>query len=110
MPPAFFDHIEECMHHSVKKSVTNFRNPLGVGPNLAITLRHLATGETYTSLQYYWLVGQTTILAEFQDKYLYCPTSPDEWKRVEEKFKTRWNVAQAPGSLYGKQDFLAKVI
>ena len=44
-----------------KKSVTNFRKPSEVGLKLAITLRHLATGETYTSLQYHWLVGQTTI-------------------------------------------------
>ena len=47
-----------------------------------------ATGETYTSLQYHWVVGFTTIckfipqvcrvfLVEFQDEYLSCPDSPD---------------------------------
>ena len=45
----------------------------------------------YTSLQYQWLDGRTTIckfiphvcrviLAEFQDEYFHCPDSPDEWK------------------------------
>ena len=102
MPPALFDLIEEHIHQHIKKSVTNFRKPLEVGLKLAITLRHLATGETYTYLQYLWLVGHTTckfipqdrraILAEFQDEYLCCPNSPDEWKRVEKKFRTRWNV------------------
>ena len=47
--PAFFDLIKECIHHRIKKSVTNFRKPLEVGLKLAKTLRHLVTGETYTS-------------------------------------------------------------
>ena len=56
-----FDLITERIHHRIKKSVPSFRKPLEVGFKLAIILRHLATGETYTSLQYYWLVGCTTI-------------------------------------------------
>ena len=56
MPSVFFYLIEECIHDYIKKSVTNFRKPLEIGLKLAITLRHLATGETYTSLQYHWLV------------------------------------------------------
>ena len=108
MPTAFFDLIEECIHYCIKKSVTNIRKPLNIGLKLAITLRHLATVETYTPLQYHWLVGQTTIckfviqvyraiLAEFQDEYFCCPCSPAEWKRVEEKFRTTWNVPHTVG-------------
>ena len=55
--PCLFYLIEECIHHRIKKPVTNFWKPL----KLAITLKHMATGETYTSLQYHWLVGRTTI-------------------------------------------------
>ena len=109
-PPAFFCLIEERIHHHFKSSLTNFRKPLGIGLKLAITMRHLATGETYTSLQYNWLVGQTTIckfipqvcraiLAEFQEEYLTYPTDPEDWKNVEEKFRTRWNVPHALGVL-----------
>ena len=46
MPHAFSHLIEECRHHCIKKSVTNFRKALEVGLKLAITLRHLATGVT----------------------------------------------------------------
>ena len=60
MPPAFCDLMEECILHQIKKSVTKFRKPFKVGLKLVITLRHLATGETYTSLHYQWLVGRTT--------------------------------------------------
>ena len=48
MPPAFFDLIKECIHHCIKKSVTNFSKPLEVELKLAIMVRHLATGETVT--------------------------------------------------------------
>ena len=64
----------------------------------------------YTSLQYHWRVGRNTIckfilkvckaiLEEFQEEYLICPTAPEEWRRVEEKFRNRWNVPHAAGAL-----------
>ena len=76
-------------------------------------LTHLATGEMYTSSQYHWVVGQTAIckfvpqvcraiLAEFQDEYLHCPISSNDWKRVGEKFRSRWIVSLALGALDGK--------
>ena len=119
MSSAFFDVIEESIHHHIKKSVTNFRKSLEVGLQLAITLRHLATGETHTSLQYPWLVGHTTIckfvphmcqatLVKFQDEYLYCPTSPQEWKIVEKKFRTRWNAPHAVGAIDRKHIAMKK--
>ena len=82
--PCLIDLIKECIHHRIKKSITNFRKALKVGLNLAITLRHLATLETYTSLQCHRFIGRNhllqirsqvcrAILAAFQEKYLYCP-------------------------------------
>ena len=44
-----FDLTEERIHHHIKKSVTNFRKPLEDGLKLAITLRHLDTGEGWRS-------------------------------------------------------------
>ena len=98
MPPAFFDLIKECIHHRIEKSVTNFRKPLEVGLILAITVRHLATGKNYTSLQYHWLVGGITICKFVnQVEYLHYSDSPDDWKRVDEKFRIRWNAVGAIG-------------
>ena len=56
MEPAFFHLIEERITPHLRKSITNFRQPLEVGLKLAVTLRHLSTGESYTSLQYHWKV------------------------------------------------------
>ena len=47
MPPAFLYLIEEHIHQGIKKSVTNFRNPLKVGLKLVIMLRHLATRDLH---------------------------------------------------------------
>ena len=80
---------------------------------LTVTLRHLSTGKSYTSLIYHWRVGRTTIckfvpqvckaiLKEFQQDYLMCPTDPEDWKKIEEKFRNRWNVPITVGALYGK--------
>ena len=51
MEPAFFALIEERINPHLRKSETNFRKSLPVGLKLAVTLRHLSTGESYTSLQ-----------------------------------------------------------
>ena len=94
MEPAFFYSIEERITPHLRKSITNFRNPLGVGLKLAVTLRHLSTGESYTSLQYQWRVGRTTIckfvphickaiLKEFQQKYLILKTGRKLRKDLE---------------------------
>ena len=61
MEPAFFHLIEERITPHLRKSITNFRKSLEVRLKLAVTLRHLSTGESYTSLQYQWRVGRMTI-------------------------------------------------
>ena len=86
---------------------------------LAVTLKHLSTGESNTSLQYHWRVGRTTIckfvpqvckaiLKESQQEYLVCPTDPEDWKKIEERFRNRWNVPHAVGVLDGKHIAIKK--
>ena len=53
--------IEERITPTLRKSITNVRKPLEVGFKLVVTLRHLFTRESYTSLQYHQRVGRTTI-------------------------------------------------
>ena len=119
MEPAFFNLIEERITPHLRKSITNFRKPLEVGLKLAVTLIHLSTGESYTSLQYQWRVGRTTIckfvsqvcqaiLKEFQQEYLVYPTDPEDWKKIEEKFRNRWNVPRAVSALDGKHNAIKK--
>ena len=48
------------------------------------------------------------ILEEFQQEYLICPTDPEEWRSIEEKFRNRWNVPHAVGALDGKHIAIKK--
>ena len=77
MEPAFFYLIEKRITPHLRKSFTNFRKSLEVGLKLAVTLRHLSTGESYTSLQYHWRVGRSTI----------CKFVPQVWKAIWKEFK-----------------------
>ena len=39
------------------------------------------------------------ILEEFQHEYLICQTHTEEWRKIEERFRNRWNVPNAVGAL-----------
>ena len=92
---------------------TPFRRPLEIGLKLAATLRFLATGNSYASLQYSFRVeGRTickfllevceAIIAVYKDEVLSCPKTEEEWKEVAEKFSSRWNYHNCLGALDGK--------
>ena len=111
--------MEERISPHLRKSNYSFSKPLEVGLKLEVTLRHLSTGETYTSLQYQWRVGRTTIckfvpqvckaiLQEFQHEYLTCPTDSEDWKKIEQRFRNRWNVPHAVSALDGKHIAIKK--
>ena len=103
----------------IARQATNYRAPISVGEKLALTIRHLATGESYTSLSCQFRVGRSTISKflpevcraiqdEFNRECLRRPTTPDEWKELEREFRIRWNVPHALGALDGKHVALKK--
>ena len=113
VPPQLFDEICRRISHRIRPNERFVRTPLEDGLKLAATLRHLASGDTYTSMQYNFRVHRTTlgywiprvcqaIVDEFAEEYLKCPDTPEAWLAVEEEFRTRWNVPHAIGALDGK--------
>ena len=119
MTPEFFEMIKTRLEPRLARQATNYRAPISVGEKLALTIRYLATGESYTSLSCQFRVGRSTISKflpevcraiqdEFTREYLRCPTTPDEWKEREREFRIRWNVPHALGALDGKHVALKK--
>ena len=113
MTPEFFEMIKTRLEPRLPRRATNYRAPISVGEKLALTIRYLATGESYTSLSCQVRVSRSTISKflpevcraiqdEFTREYLKCPTTPDEWKELEREFRNRWNVPQAMGALDGE--------
>ena len=118
MTPEFFEMIKTRLESCLARQATNYRAPISVGEKLALTIRYLATGESYTSSSCQFRVGRSTIskflpevcrtIQEFSRQYLRCPTTPDEWKELVREFRIRWNVPHALGSPDGKHVVLKK--
>ena len=80
-----FDEILNRVSPRIQKSDTHFRKALEPGLKLAITIRHLASGDKYPSLQYDFRVSRVTItkilevcqaiVAEFKEELIPCPTT-----------------------------------
>lgn len=56
-----FDKLLQWLKPHIEKSNTNFRDAISAKDKLIITLRFLATGETYRSLMYSFRVSESTI-------------------------------------------------
>ena len=100
MTPELFEMIKIRLESRIARQATNYRAPISVGEMLAITIRYLATGDSYTSLSCQFRVGRSTISKflsevcraiqdEFTREYLRCPITPDEWKELEREFRIR---------------------
>ena len=59
-PDMFFEILERIEERITKKK-TNYREPLDPGLKLALTLRYMATGDSYMSFSYSFLVSQPAI-------------------------------------------------
>ncbi|KAL0861277.1 hypothetical protein ABMA27_008838 [Loxostege sticticalis] len=80
-----FEIILEKVEPEIKKMNTNFREAITARERLSVTLRFLATGDSYTSLQYLFRISKqsiSTIIIEVCDaiikalkdhvKFSYC--------------------------------------
>ncbi|XP_058177768.1 putative nuclease HARBI1 [Anopheles ziemanni] len=91
---------------------TNMRSAITPRERLLITLRFLAAGETYTSLQYLFRVSKSSIskvvpevcdaIMEALHDYIKLPSTKEEWLDVSQRFEERWNFPHAIGAIDGK--------
>jgi len=111
--PALFNELVDRVGPLIQKEDTFFRKALPAPLKLAITLRHLATGGSYRTLQYGFRVAYNTIsnfipevceaiISVYLDELVSCPTTPEGWKEIADKFASRWNLPHCCGALDGK--------
>jgi len=103
---------------SISRS-TKRRPSLEPGIKIAITIRFLATGNSYRSLAFDFRVSHNTIslfipevcdaiVTEFKDQVINTPSTPDAWTDVANKYGLRWNFHHACGALDGKHIAIKK--
>ena len=113
VPPRLFMELVERVGPHIKRKDTAFRKCIDPGLRIAITLRYLATGDSYKSLQYGFRVAYNTIskiipdtipaiLNEYMEESMPCPKTPDQWREVAESFGKRWNFHNCIGAIDGK--------
>ena len=111
--PELFAEMVEKVSPRLSKATTRMRYPLAVGLKLAVTLRHLATGNSYASLSYCFRVSKSAIAIfvpkvcqaitdAYKDEVMKCPRTPEDWRNVAKGFATRWQYYNCGGALDGK--------
>ena len=101
--------LEQRIIAEFQRDRTLMRDPVSPGVKLAVTLRHLTTGDSYTTLQYAFRVASPTIekfvpevcdtiTRAYQDQVIQCPTLREDWLLVESVFRWRWNFQRALGA------------
>ena len=61
MPPELFQDLDQRSTSELQRESTWMREPLSPGIKLAVNLRHLASGDSYPTLQYAFKVARSTI-------------------------------------------------
>ena len=84
--------------------------PIKSHERLALTLRFLATGESFQSLSYQFRISLNAvsyivkgcckaIVEEMASDYLKVPSSQAEWLEISKKFEELWNYPHALGAI-----------
>ena len=100
----------ECQ---LQKKDTNMREAIPAGQRLALTLRFLATGETYASLHYQFRVSVPSICRivpeicdviynTLKSEYLKFPESEEDWLKIATGFEEKWQLPHCVGAADGK--------
>lgn len=111
--PELFHELVQRLSPRLEKEDTFMRKALEPGIRLAITLRYMATGDSYKSLQFGFRVAHNTIckiipetceaiISEYLDEVMSCPKTPNEWNKIASEFGARWNFHNTIGAIDGK--------
>jgi len=86
---------------------------ISAAERLTLTLRFLATGETFRSLSFQFRISRAAISYIVKEvcqaiekrlgpKFLALPSSQEEWQAIALKFEERWNFPNCLGAIDGK--------
>lgn len=97
----------------IQKQDTVMREAISPRDRLSVTLRYLATGNTFQDLSYSTRIAANTIskivqttleaiIKVLEPRVMTFPSTQEEWELVAHKFETLWNFPHCMGTLDGK--------
>ena len=114
-----FFYIVNIVRPSLEKKPQPFpinlvRSNVSVDERVAVTLRFLATGESFHSLEYSFRITRQhisdivfeTCMAIYEklcSEFLKVPNTEEEWKAIADRFSERWNFPNGIGAIDGKR-------
>ena len=103
----------EKLRPKTEKKTTRLRKPISAGERLAITLRFLATGETYRSIQYHYRLSPSSIpgivpevwdaiIEALAGEYMGFPSNEEDWRKIAKEHEEMWQFPHCIGPIDGK--------
>ena len=119
MPHPKFNELLSIISPYIQKKDTVMRMSIQPGERLALTLRYLATGESFQSLSFQFRIGKSTIsdivmqvctalLNTLKREYLKTPDNERKWREIANLFLSRWNIPNNIGAIDGKRIVIQK--
>uniref|UniRef100_A0A915CZQ7 Granulins domain-containing protein n=1 Tax=Ditylenchus dipsaci TaxID=166011 RepID=A0A915CZQ7_9BILA len=117
MNPEVFATLLQALNERLTKY--SIRTPICAEERLMLTIRHLATGESYRSLSFQFRMGCMTVCRIISDTcsaiyevlrqdYLAMPKTAEEWHQVALRFWEKSNIPNTLGAIDGKHVLIRK--
>jgi hypothetical protein len=114
-----FEDILSKVGPAITRQDTHLRPAIPAAQRLAVTLRYLATGCTFTELYYNFRISISSlsciipetceaIFTCLKEEYLNTPNTVVQWRSIIEKLNDRWQFPNCIGSLESKHAVMVK--
>lgn len=108
MTEPMFTALLQKLQSKIEKQDTFFRLAISPAERLSLTLRYLATGESFSSLHFQFKIGKSTISSIIPEvcqaiydvlkiEYLSVPQTTEDWENIATEFAVRWNFPNCIG-------------
>nr|CAI5819401.1 unnamed protein product [Callosobruchus analis] len=115
-----FEYLLNRIGPHIKKSDTVMRKSIPVNERLAVTLRFLASGDSFISLSYLFKMSNQVIsdivhevcqaiITELSEE-IKMPQTVEEWTNLSNEYNNKWNFPNCIGALDGKHVILSSPI
>ena len=110
MDISLFDELLEKVKPHLTKKDTSMRDSISAHDKLCVTLRFLASRQSYTQLRYAFRIP-TSAISEFvpevckvlynvlKEDYMCLPASQAQWLQLAKEFEAKWQFPHAVGQL-----------